>query len=192
MQRDLICVVGNQGFGKSVWTKAYSAQSKRLLVSDPMASFPNVDFTREISDWMPELLEDGDGKEFRFGVYEAEDLPIIGSGAYAIGDCTLVIEEAALVFPRGADLDKWAKRLVFMGRHARVNLVLVAQRAVKIPLDVRSQATRIITFRQTEPDDVSALCDRIGKEHYETISTLPELKCLDWQNNAVQSYMVRP
>lgn len=191
MRRDLIIVVGNQGCGKSVWSKEYTRTSARLFVSDPLGSFPNVDFVSDPADWWPKI-ESGELKAFRFGTYIKEELPFFGHAAYATGDCTLVIEECALMFQRGADLDEWAKRLVFMGRHASVNLLLVAQRAVKIPLDVRSQATRIVTFRQTDPNDVDAIEEVIGRGHEDEIRSLPELHCVDWHAGEVRSYSVRP
>lgn len=180
-----------QGFGKSVWTKLYTAQTPRLFVSDPLGSFPNVDFVSDPADWWPKI-KSGELKQFRFGTYDSAELPTFGHMAYASGDCTMVVEECALMFPRGVDMDEWAKRLIFMGRHPRVNLVMVAQRAVKIPLDIRSQSTRVITFLQTEPEDADALADKIGKQYFDEIMSLPKLQCLDWHNGQVKRYGVRP
>jgi hypothetical protein len=191
MKRDLIVVVGNQGCGKSVWSKAYAATQKRLFVSDPLASFPGVDFMSDPNDILPRIFS-GEMREFRFGTYDAAELPLFGHAAYGAGDCTFVIEECALMFRRGADLDDWAKRLVFMGRHQRVNLVLVAQRAVKVPLDVRSQATRIVTFRQTDPNDIDAISEVIGGDYEDTIRALPELHCVDWNAGKVSQYSIHP
>jgi hypothetical protein len=192
MKRDLIMIVGGQGCGKSVWTKEYVRSVSRLLVSDPMASFPGVDFMTDPADWWPKI-ERGELKEFRFGTHIKEELALFGHMAFGAKDCTLVIEECALMFPRGADLDEWAKRLVFMGRHARVNLLLVAQRAVKIPLDVRSQATRIISFRQIDPNDLKALEEVMGNGmDGEEIRALPELHCVDWTPGSLKRYSVRP
>ena len=195
MRRDLIIVVGNQGMGKSVWTKEYGRTLPRLFVSDPLASYPNVDFLSDPEDWMPRVLS-GELKTFRYGTYYADELALFGSAAYAAGDCTFVLEECALLFKRGANLDEWANRLIFMGRHQRVTLVLVAQRAMKIPLDVRSQATRIVSFRQTDPGDVDAITEVMGArgtELEDTIRELPELHCVDWEpGKGISHYSVRP
>lgn len=191
MDRDLIIIVGNQGQGKSVWTKEYSRTLSRLFVSDPMGSYEGVDFVSDPADWW-QRIESGEMREFRFGTHIAEELPFFGHAAFAAGDCTLVIEECALMFQRGADLDEWAKRLVYMGRHPRVNLLLVAQRANAIPLAVRSQASRIITFRQSDPTDVKAIAEIIGREHAEAIPALPKLECIDWTPEGIKTYGVRP
>jgi hypothetical protein len=191
MRRELIAVVGNQGCGKSVWTKAFCAMQKRLLVSDPLASYPAVDFMADPQDWLPRVFS-GEIREFRFGTYYPEELPLFGHAAYGAGDCTFVIEECALMFRKGGDLDEWAKKIIYMGRHQRVNVILVAQRAVNIPLAVRSQATRIVSFRQIDPDDARELRDVIG-ESADELQALPDLQCIDWEaGKGVSRYSVTP
>jgi DNA helicase HerA-like ATPase len=162
-----------------------------LLVYDPFASYRNVDFVTDSEEWISEVAN-ARLNAFRYGRVLPDDLPLLGKAAFCAGDCSLVIEECALLFQRGAELDIWAKNLIFMGRHQRVNLVLIAQRANKIPIDIRSQASRIVTFRQTEPDDVSALSDRIGRASRDELPTLPELHCIDWNNGKINRYSVRP
>lgn len=190
MRRDFIVIVGNQGQGKSVWSKSYSERLTRLLVSDPMGSYNNVNFLRDPEEWIPGVINK-ETKEFRYGTYSQDDLPLFGSAAYAAEDCTFVIEECALIFERGEKLPLWLNRAIFMGRHSRLNLVLIAQRASKIPIDIRSQANRFITFLQTEPNDVRATADRIGIEE-DSIRSLPPLHCIDWNEGRVSSYSVTP
>ena len=86
-----------------------------------------------------------------------------------------------MLFDKGENLPEWFRRAVFMGREPELNLVLVAQRAVSIPLDVRSQANRIITFLQTDPGDVRAISERIGRDFRDEIPRLEMLECLDWE-----------
>lgn len=190
MYRDFIIVIGNQGAGKSVWTKAYSASKTRLLIFDPLASYP-VDFTTEPDQYIPDISENK-REVFKYGTYLAEELPLFGSTAFAAGNCTFIIEECGVIFRRGETLDEWARRLIFMGRHRECSLVLVAQRASSIPVDVRSQASRIVTFRQVEPDDVKSVSERIGKQYRERIPNLPDLECLDWEGGEIRNYRVTP
>jgi hypothetical protein len=188
MDREFIIVVGNQGFGKSVWAKIYTQRNERLFVSDPLCSY-GANFDIPPSDWVEPILS-GKAQRFRIGTPAYPDeLPIMGNAAYAVGNCTFVIEECALLFPRGAPIPEWMQPLVFMGRAQRVNLLLVAQRMAKIPVDLRSQATRIVSFRQTESDDVDALIDRIGDEA-EEVTRLPELECLDWNMGDLKRYSI--
>lgn len=55
-----------------------------------------------------------------------------------------------------ARLDRFPqfKRIVFAGGHTGVDLYILAQRISSIPISLRSQYTKIITFCQTEPDDL--------------------------------------
>jgi hypothetical protein len=191
MDRQFILVTGNQRQGKSVWAKLFSQRISRLLVSDPTMSYRNVDYETPPDEWLQSVIT-RQKEQFRFGTYYAEELPMFGHAAFAAGNCTLIIEECALIFRRGEELHEWAKPLIFMGGHSHVDLVLVAQRAASIPINIRSQATRIVTFKQSEPADVDALADRIGKSVKEVIPTLDKLECLDWDGDQVRHYTVRP
>lgn len=179
MRRDFIIVSGLQGFGKTVWTKSYAAPKTRLLLYDPKAEYPNVDYMTKPENWVERVLT-GEQKEFRFGTYQSADVEMIGSTAYAVGDCTLILEECKMLFDRGEDVAQWARPLIYMGREPRVNLVLVAQRVTAIPPDIRTQANRIVTFLQTDEVDCRALASRIGCDKDE-IRSLAERECLDWE-----------
>lgn len=189
--RDFIIVVGNQGYGKSVWTKEYGRSKKRLLVYDPKAEYPGVDYVTPPDEWARDVIN-RQRAEFRFGTHYPEELELFGNMAYAAGNCTLILEECAMLFSRGEDLAPWARPIIFMGREPQLNLVLVAQRAMSIPIGIRSQASRIVVFGQTEPEDVRVLSERIGRQYRDEIPQLRVLECLDWQGGDVDRYSVRP
>lgn len=191
MRRDFIIVVGNQGCGKSVWAKSYAHAQTRLLVFDPMGSYTRVDFTTDTEVWLENVANER-LNAFRYGRIMPGDLADLGNAAFAAGRCSLIVEECAIIFRRNEKLPTWAERAIFMGRHRSLNLVLIAQRAAKIPIDIRSQATRFITFKQTEPDDVAAIAERFGNDVYDEIPMLPELHCLDWDNGTLRRYAMRP
>jgi len=181
MQRQFIIIVGNQGFGKSVWMRQFCSSEKRLLAFDPIGTFPQADFATDPDNWIDRVVNDSHQREeFRYATIHSDEVPMFGNAAFAAGKCTFVIDECALVFRRGEECPAWAKPLIFMGRHREVNLILVAQRMTLIPLDIRSQAGRIITFRQTDTDDVTAICKRVGKQYADILPTLPRLTCMDW------------
>lgn len=86
-----------------------------------------------------------------------------------------------MLFDRGEDVAQWARPIIYMGREPQIDLVLVAQRVTAIPPDIRSQASRIVTFLQTEKSDVIALEERFGADGLrDEIRNLPELHCIDW------------
>lgn len=188
-ERDFIVIAGNQGFGKTVWAKLFERNHKRSLVFDPQASYA-TDFQSDPADWVPKIV----CKEldtFRYGVSYPWELEMLANTAYAAGNCLLTVEECALIFKRGEELHDWAKPIVFMGRSQRISIVLIAQRASKIPVDIRSQATRFISFRQTEPNDVKALIDRFG-EIAEDVPMLNKLECIDWNDSNTSRYTINP
>ena len=178
-------IVGLQGYGKSVWAKKFTEKNKRLIVFDPMRSYPSVDFDYNFDDW-ESLLKSG--SKFRIGTDNPEIFPSFGALAYGVGGCTVVIEECAVFFPRGKNLLPWTNRLVYMGRHQRVNLLCIAQRASSIPIQLRSQALRLVSFNQQERDDVLSVCARIGNKYRDTLQRLEVLQCLDHEEGHVKNY----
>jgi hypothetical protein len=198
MNRDVVLVLGKTGYGKSVWTKEYTRSKKRLLVYDLCREYPVEYYT---SEQLLDLMEENEQlneltgettalpKEFRLGAWKTEDADILGSLAFCEGDCTLVTEEMSTLYSRGEKMDAWLREIVFLGRHRRVSLVATAQRAASIPIDLRSQANRVITFQQAEARDMTWLEDYFG-ERSEEISTLPKLECLDYHDDGISRYSV--
>lgn len=142
-------------------------------------------------DWQQVHGDDilsGKAKKFRLGCDSVEEIETLFDLSYATGDCTLLIEESGLVFSKRESLSDSILRVIFTGRHRRVNLLLLAQRAVSIPVDLRSQANRVVCFRQIEARDIDAVCGLIGRQYKDAVPALPELKCLDWQNGRVSAY----
>lgn len=171
--------------GKTVWTIRFLSGFNRRFLYDPVGAYPGFDY-RGLDH-----LHDGDiaaYEKFSIASPFIEDLPILGNLAFCSGNCTITIEECGTIFRRGELIPNWARRLIFMGRHPRVNLILVAQRAASIPIDIRSQAGRIISFRQHEADDLSALRSTLGLEKARLLPTLNCLECFDWQNGDISRY----
>lgn len=186
MQRNLILVIGKTGHGKSVWTKQYTARENRLIVYDPILSFEGVTWLDldQFAEWLPT-----GAKTFRIGTGNSDDADLFGEAAFAIGDCTYVCEEASTLFDRRANLAPWMRDLIFVGRHRAVNMIFVAQRAASIPIDVRSQADRVISFAQHERDDLAALAPFLG-EAVRELPALPPLHCLDYESGRIHRYKI--
>jgi hypothetical protein len=189
--RDFLIVVGNQGCGKTVWTKQYLGGFTRRFLYDPLAIYPAFDYGG-LDRLDPDNANRISPTVFSIASPFYDDIPTLGNLAYAWGRCTFAIEECGTIFRRGEILANWARRLIFMGRFPAVNLVLVAQRAASIPIDIRSQANRIITFRQHEPDDLSALRSTMGLDNARLLPTLDTLECLDWHQGEITRYIVKP
>lgn len=190
MEREIVIVLGKTGQGKSVWTRKYIEPFKRKFSFDPLMDIP--------ANYMDEsgLLHQYDngafefGKEFHIGIFNSEYLELMGSLAFLSGNVCLTVEECAIAFPYGNhSVSEWLREVVFMGRHRRVSLILTAQRAISIPIIVRSQATRIVSFAQQEGADMKWLQDYFGSKA-NFIPDLPKLTCLDSHDGIVSQYRI--
>ena len=177
------------GWGKTLWTKVYSSHARRMLVFDPTISYPRVGYDNA-NHGLDEFLESIDGfslfeeedirREFRVGTSNPERVSQLGGAAFVTGNNLLVLEEASMLFEKGQRrLEPWLSRIVFLGRHQRCSVCVLAQRFMSIPIDIRSQASRVVTFNQHEEDDVSYLQSVFGKEDSKRINSLPKFMCLD-------------
>jgi hypothetical protein len=66
------------------------------------------------------------------------------------------------------------------GNGRGVALYMVTQRATGVPINVRSQAERVISFKQREPADLKWLAESCGEEFSEKVAALNEHDYLIW------------
>ena len=197
MKRNVTIILGKTGYGKTLMAKLLTLGNKRLMVYDPAMEWPKTVFlnAQELKRFWVDLSrarEKNYIKRFRVGVIDHELTEGLGSLSYIEGNNTLVLEECHMLFPRGKLLPKWATDQIFYGRHRAVNLMFLSQRASSIPIDLRSQANRVITFNQHEPDDMRALQAQFGRELVKNVvTTLPPLECLDYTDDGIKRYSIR-
>ena len=189
--REVTIVIGKTGYGKSTWLMNYCARFPRIFVFDPFQKFP-ANYSNE--DGLLDSMDAGlfnHGNPFRCGVSNRADLDLIGSLAYTAGDCLLVVEECGFIWSKGERIPEWLQEIVFLGRHNNVSLAVTAQRAAYIPIDLRSQANRLVSFWQTELTDIgwleTYLLDRVDE-----IATLPRFVCLDAEDSKIDKYKISP
>lgn len=191
MTREVVIVLGKTGYGKSTWLANYCARYSRIFAYDPFAKFP---VTYYAGDSLVTLAESGkfaNGNPFSCGSYMLEDLELLGALAFLSGDCLLVIEECGFIWNKGERIPDWLQEIVFLGRHKNVSLAVTAQRAAYIPIDLRSQAHRLVSFWQTELQDIGWLETYLG-ERVSEIATLPKFICLDAEDSVIEKYKVHP
>lgn len=187
--REIIIVLGKTGHGKSQWTWQYLESQPRIFCYDPLRDAPRM-------TWMDaeQLVEWHDQSEniryHRLATADEESLDTFGHMAFQRGNCILAVEEAALVFEQGERITGWSKNIVFVGRHRNVSLLVTAQRAASIPIALRSQATRLVSFAQTEGDDVRWLRGFFGTR-IEELGSLPRLTCLDSHEGEIRKYAIK-
>jgi hypothetical protein len=91
---------------------------------------------------------------------------------------TIIIDELAVIAPNRKHM-KRPLRAARLGRHARVSVWLLSQRAVDASPDWRGVMDRIFIFRQHEAADLEAL-KRINRELPAIVSTLPDRKFVNY------------
>jgi DNA helicase HerA-like ATPase len=190
-------VVGITGCGKSHYCKGLVRHTPRVVVWDIHAEYAKACDLDEVSsvelEEEAELLTRTDCRlavvpEWEDPAELAEALKVFvrtfkrNSDDARFSDeelptTLLVVEEVAAHRPQG---DGTLAFLAMQARHWNVPLVLVAQRAMGIPPSARAQADSIVSFRQTEADDLDGLREYF-RERTEKIATLQRGKALIWQ-----------
>lgn len=185
MQREVLLVCGVTGSGKTTWARQFTSKLPRLCVYDIALSFPvqymEAESIAELTDTKPET--------FRVGVYSPYDTNVLTAAAYMLGNCWLVLEEISTLYNIGARIHGPLQEAVLLGRQRALSLLVISQRASYIPITLRSQASRIISFRQQEPADLKWLADFMGKEA-ETLPQLQDLHCIDWHKGKITRYSI--
>lgn len=187
--REIIIVLGKTGYGKSRWTWQYIAGKPRVFCYDPLHDAPNMEWRDApgLVDAYDEQQFHGEG--FRYATADFGALDCIGHMAYLVGNCVLVVEEASLIYRKGQPISGWSQNIVFLGRHRNVSLLVTAQRAASIPIEMRSQASRIVTFAQTEGDDIGWLRGAFGSQ-IDNVATLQRGQCLDSDAGEIRCYSI--
>ncbi len=107
--------------------------------------------------------------------------------------CTLLIDEA-LTFATAADSQDPLIHLARMNAHfgggIGVPIILTAQRPLDLPPDVRSQATRVVSFRQREPRDLQWLAGFCSPDFSEQVAELPPHQCITFPPSGLPSATV--
>lgn len=185
MFREVVLVCGVTGSGKTTWARQFTRKLSRLLVYDIALSF-DVEY---VDAGTIAALTDGPPPAFRLGIYDPRDADVLCAAAFMVGDCWLVLEEISTLYNIGQRIHGPLQEAVLLGRQRSLSILAISQRASYIPITLRSQASRVITFRQQEPADLKWLADFIGKQA-EILPSLPDLSCLDWHKGIVSQYAI--
>ena len=188
LEREIVIVLGRTGQGKSVWTRQFLKHKSRIFVFDPLmdvrAKYGSQKDLLDIYD-AGELV----GGKIRLGISSPDDVELLSAISFIAGDAWLVIEEASFLFPPGGRAPEWLREPIFLGRHRRLSILITAQRPTSIPVDLRSQASRIVCFSQHERRDTQWL-DSYFLDRADQISDLSMLECLDVDCSGISRYSI--
>lgn len=186
-EREVVIILGKTRYGKSTWLGKFLANKPRRFVFDP--------FQKSTAQYMgeAELIQRHEAGEFKppaavqIGSRNIQDIDLLSSVAFLNGHAYFIIEECGVAFYKGERISEPLQEAIFLGGHQWLSIVLVAQRAASIPIELRSQATRFVSFLQTEKNDVKWCEDYLG-DRFEEIRTLAKFECLDYEDNSVTRY----
>lgn len=187
--RDVVLVFGQTGMGKTLWTRKYIRALKRVIILDPLSEYDGATTFEEFSDLVSHVESNN---VFRVGYPNMTDFDRLCDLARCIDQCTLVCEESQRIIPPRMLLSESFEDLIYRGRHTRTSLILVAQRASTVNIAVRSQWSRMVTFRQTEPRDLSWIEDATGLEIEKEISGLDKWEYYDITPKSCELKRVTP
>ena len=160
--RFILTVLGRAGAGKSSLIRRlirYGYLPAPIFVLDTMAEFRDgllfsgpAELIRFVAEGRPnnsgiyvcQVSTDAEAARFWQFVRRAE-MP-----------CTIIVDEASK-FCNPRQIQGELKELINYGRHWQSNLVLAARRPTELHRDVTAQSDAVVSFRQDEPNDVSAL-----------------------------------
>ena len=81
---------------------------------------------------------------------------LTAKAVWEIGDCLLVLEEAEQ-FLDSQNRESFLNYLISFGRHRKISLIGIGRRPVELAIRLRAAFTSIVSFKQTEPNDIRYL-----------------------------------
>lgn len=161
----VILIIGKPGRGKTHLAKSITSKANRLIAIDPLGEWGDVAIIG--SDW-DTVLDMAAEPKFRIAV-EIEEPPneILDTVSQIVRDeevrnCWVVTDELSVYFRRGQIPSDNIQGLVRFGRRENIDVILISQRAMDCPIDIRGMLTDVYAFQFHEPQDVQYLGDIIG------------------------------
>lgn len=200
IERILTQLAGISGMGKSYLAKKKLipaiAEFQPVIVFDKMGEYAGANAKDSDKSWkkFPSIFSflsqiEKDGSISGVNVIECKSLTDYDHGirfvAAAELPVCLILDEAHFIFdePTLKNLSQTIKNIARFGRHKNMSLVLISQRIMDVPPDVRSQFEGLISFKQAEKGDIDSLKSK-GWEGVE--------KILDFKRQEFQIFGVIP
>lgn len=200
-KRDLIIVGGVTGTGKTFFTNNLLLEYPRVIILSPIEDedeeYHGILFDR-LDDLIAHIEEKHENKirEWRVKISDVSAFNDLCAFAYDLGYDTgglmFCIEEAQRVIPARSPLPPSFADLLYRGRHPQVSLAIVAQRFSTVSIEARSQWRRIVSFRQTEPADVSWIVNSTGHPEAGSIPAFADREYLDISLHSSHHFIPSP
>ena len=187
MKNEVILITGQRGSGKTTRIKELIDSFERAIIFDLLGEFTYYKTTLNLQRFFSELTVIKSKNFFTLNYYNPknseEDFEIVCKAINRLNDVVFVVDEIdyfcnAHMIPR--DFDEIVKR----GRHQELQLIVATRRPHEIPPIIRSQISRLITFRHVEPNDLRYLQEISGVDG-DRIQKLENFRYIEWNNGNV-------
>ena len=171
---DLIAIFGKRGSGKSTLCQFIQKSFPRVLVLDLMNEYPERDgdtvvrSLAHLQEVVLYVLRENVRRYriiFKLDVVNADittQARALLRIAQRMGDLVLVLEEMHEVFPQdGRDSDE-VRKLVLLGRHAKVGIIGTSQRAALVSKTFVTQCSHVFVSRMVEANDLRYFKNTLG------------------------------
>lgn len=177
LRNKIVVILGRKGSGKSTLARSIVKRLRRVVIFDPHEEYPAVR-CRSIAALVSFMELEHHKPTFRVACTfdDMDEYETAIAVVREVGNMWIIVEELNF-FVDCWSRDKPYLDLIRFGRHDRVSILLIAQRAAEIPKLFTSQADAIVSFRQSEPRDLDYLTKigHVGAEGAARIAALPEL-----------------
>ena len=194
----IVAVLGASGSGKSAAIRQHLhvTRPRRLLVWDPLGEYADHgDVCRSLRETLERVRTRGGRVRSRLAVIfqpppERRAWPQAFSTfcrlALAVGECTLVVEELALVTQPHRAPEGWSAACL-TGRHRGLEIIAASQRPASVDKDFFSNATRVRTGRLNYAEDVRTVAQVLDVSPDE----IRALRPLEWIERDMHSGEIR-
>lgn len=184
---DIRVALGRTSSGKSYLLRFQLADHRRVVIFDPNREAANAIGATvcETPSQLYNVLKAGGDFRVCYRAFprtnEAEDLAafdLANRMIYAVGNLTVMWEEIDFFCAR--NLHGAAYPIIHAGRHRGLKVFAAARRPANVPRDLTSQASRLICFNFSEPNDLKYVAEYMGRKAAETVASAPARHAVDW------------